>query len=256
MFLQAVISVEHTVVSPHGDSYGGAVHPSPPFNAPAARRLREALGMLPGHVAYGLGAQYGLRVSTETVVAWERGLAVPGEYELTALAGVLWCSPGELLTAARTLREHRMSRELAVEELARLLGLTTSAYLRMEEAGRWRGNERQSEALSEVLGLTAAGFVTVSGREEELADLLRAAVKTRWQAHVRPVAKLVPLERGFLRDVLEQLYTDYQALMVSTLSWSSTGTERAGSTGDAGRAFLTQIVERFWQAAGVRGTTV
>ncbi|MFI5745403.1 XRE family transcriptional regulator [Streptomyces sp. NPDC051644] len=211
--------------------------------------------MLPGHVAYGLGAQYGLRISTETVVAWERGLAVPSEYELTALAGVLWCSPGELLTAARTLREHRVARELAVEELARLLGLTASAYLRMEEAGRWRGNERQSAVLSEVLGLTAAGFVTVSGRDEELAELLRSAVTTRWQAHVRPVAKLVPLERGFLQDVLEQLHTDYQALMVSTLSWSSTGAERAGATGDAGREFLAKIVERFWQTAGVQGTS-
>ncbi|MEU6012795.1 XRE family transcriptional regulator [Streptomyces sp. NPDC047515] len=212
--------------------------------------------MLPGHVAYGLGAQYGLRVSAETVIAWERGLAVPSEHELTALAGVLWCSPGELLTAARTLREHRVARELAVEELARLLGLTASAYLRMEESGRWRGNERQSAALSELLGLTAAGFVAVSGREEELAELLRGAVTTRWQAHVRPVAKLVPLERGFLQDVLEQLHADYQALMVSTLSWSSTGTESAGATGDAGRAFLARIVERFWQTAGVQGTAV
>lgn len=43
--------------------YGVRVHPTPPFNAPAMRRLREALGMAPGHVAYGLYAQYGLRVS-------------------------------------------------------------------------------------------------------------------------------------------------------------------------------------------------
>ncbi|MET9660409.1 helix-turn-helix transcriptional regulator [Streptomyces sp. NPDC006510] len=209
--------------------------------------------MLPGHVAYGLGAQYGLRVGTETVVAWERGLSSPSEYELTALAGVLWCSPGELLTAARTLREHRVAGELTVEELARLLGMTASAYLRMEESGRWRGNERQSAVLAEVLGLTAAGFVTVSGRDEELAEQLRGAVTTRWQAHLRPVAKLVPLERGFLQDVLEQLHADYQALMVSTLSRSSTGTEWAGATGDAGREFLAEILDRFWQAAGVRG---
>lgn len=235
------------------DSYGEAVHPTPPFNAPAARRLREALGMLPGHVAYGLAAQYGLRISTETVVAWERGLACPSEYELTALAGVLWCSPGELLTAARTLGEHRAARELAVEELARLLGMSPSAYLRMEESGRWRGNERQSAALAEALELTPAGFVTVCGRDEELAELLRGAVTTRWQAQLRAVAKLVPLERGFLQDVLEQLHTDYRSLMVSTPIRSSTGTERAGSTGDAGRVFLAEILERFWRTAGVPG---
>ncbi|MFF9345886.1 helix-turn-helix domain-containing protein [Streptomyces sp. NPDC014734] len=207
--------------------------------------------MLPGHVAYGLGAQYGLRIDTGTVIAWERGTAVPTEYELTALAGVLWCSPGELLTAARTLREHRVARRLSATELARLVGLTASAYLRMERSGRWRGNERQSAALVEVLELTPAGLVTVSGRDEELAELLRGAVTTRWQAQVRPVAKLVPLERGLLVDVLERLHADYQALMVSTLSWGGGGGERAGATGDAGRAFLARILERFWRAAGV-----
>ncbi|MFB6819282.1 XRE family transcriptional regulator [Streptomyces sp. NPDC056347] len=235
------------------DSYRGAVSPSPPFNAPAARRLRMALGMIPGHVAYGLAAQYGLRISAETVVAWERGLAVPSTYELTALAGVLWCSPDELLTAARTLSEHRTAKRLSAEELARLVGLSTSAYLRMEEAGRWRGNERQSAALTEALGLTAAGFVTVSGRDEELTELLRAAATTRWQAQLRAVARLVPLERGFLQDLLAELHSDYQSLMVSTLGWSSTGTERPGSTGDAGREFLATVLERFWRAAGVPG---
>ncbi|MFF2014046.1 helix-turn-helix domain-containing protein [Streptomyces sp. NPDC058195] len=209
--------------------------------------------MLPGHVAYGLAAQYGLRISTETVIAWERGLAVPSTYELTALAGVLWCSPDELLTAARTLREHRTVRRLSAQELARLVGLSTSAYLRMEETGRWRGNERQSAALAEALGLTAAGLVTVSGRDEELTELLRAAAATRWQAQLRAVAKLVPLERGFLQDVLEQLHSDYQSLTVPTLSWSGTDTERPGSAGEAGRQFLATVLERFWRTAGVRG---
>lgn len=205
--------------------------------------------MLPGHVAYGLGAQYGLRVSADTVVTWERGLAMPTEYELTALAGVLWCAPGELLTTARTLHEHRVARGLGVEELARSLGLAPSAYQRMEESGRWRGNERQSAILSEVLGLSPADFVTATGRDEALSEALRGAVTTRWQAHVRPVAKLVPLDRRKVQEAMEQLHTDYQALMVSTLSWSSTGAERPEATGDAGRAFLAQIVHRFWDTA-------
>ncbi|MFI6859950.1 helix-turn-helix domain-containing protein [Streptomyces sp. NPDC050421] len=205
--------------------------------------------MAPGHVAYGLGAQYGLQISAETVAAWERGLASPTEYELTALAGVLWCAPHELLTAARTLREHRVARELTPEELAGQLGMSASAYLRMEEAGRWRGNERQSAALSEALGLGAAAFVTVSGRDEDLAELLRSAMTTRWQAYVKPVSKLVPLDRPLIQGTLERLHSDYQALMASTLSWNSTGTDRAGATGDAGRAFLAGIVERFWETA-------
>ncbi|MFB7912934.1 helix-turn-helix domain-containing protein [Streptomyces sp. NPDC056061] len=208
--------------------------------------------MLPGHVAYGLGAQYGLRIDTSTVIAWERGAATPSEYELTALAGVLWCSPDELLTAARTLREHRTARRLSAAELARLVGLTASAYLRMEESGRWRGNERQSAALVEVLGLTPAGLVTVSGRDEELAELLRDAVTTHRQAQIRSVAKLVPLERGLLVDTLERLHADYRALAVPTPSRG--GSERDGAARDAERAFLAQILERFWRAAGVVGT--
>ncbi|MER6118341.1 helix-turn-helix transcriptional regulator [Streptomyces sp. NPDC001743] len=205
--------------------------------------------MAPGHVAYGLGAQYGLRVTAETVASWERGLAWPTEYELTALAGVLWCAPGELLTAARTLREHRVAREVTPEELAGRLGMSASAYLRMEESGRWRGNERQSAALSEALGLSAAAFVTVSGRDEELAELLRSAVTTRWQGYVKPVSKLAPVDRSVVQEMLDRLHADYQALMVSTLSWSSTGAERSGASGDAGRAFLAGIVDRFWETA-------
>ncbi|MFF9398877.1 helix-turn-helix domain-containing protein [Streptomyces sp. NPDC014744] len=212
--------------------------------------------MLPGHVAYGLAAQYGLRISTATVLAWERGHAVPTGHELTALAGVLWCSPGELLTAARTLREHRTARRLTVEELAGQVGLAPAAYLRMEESGRWRGNERQSAALAEALGLTAAGLVTVSGRDEELAELLRAAVTTRRQAPVRAVAKLVRLERGLLQDVLDQLHADYRAPTSSapgrTGAVGEPPREPSGATDDAERAFLAGIVERFWRTADMR----
>ncbi|MEW2067831.1 helix-turn-helix transcriptional regulator [Streptomyces sp. NPDC007346] len=207
--------------------------------------------MAPGHVAYGLAAQYGLRVPAETVVAWERGIATPGERELTALAGVLWCAPGELLTAATTLREHRLSRELSVDDLARQLGMTGASYQRMEESGRWKGNERQSTALCRALDLTPAQFLTATGRDEELAELLTSALTTRWQAYVRPVAKIVPLERAHVQDVLEQLHADYQALMVPTLSWSGTGQERSAAPGDAGQAFLARVVDQFWRTAGV-----
>ncbi|MFD4689497.1 helix-turn-helix domain-containing protein [Streptomyces sp. NPDC058463] len=207
--------------------------------------------MAPGHVAYGLGAQYGLQITAETVMAWERGVALPGERELMALAGVLWCAPGELLAAAITLREHRLARDITVDDLARELGMTGAAYLRMEESGRWRGNERQGMALCEALDMSAAQFVTATGRNEEMAELLNRAVTTRWQAYVRPVAKLVPLDRVLVQDVLEQLQTDYQALMVTTLSWDSTGRDRSGASGDAGRAFLDRVVEQFWRTAGI-----
>ncbi|MGR8008208.1 helix-turn-helix domain-containing protein [Streptomyces hypolithicus] len=221
------------------------VHPSPPFNAPAARRLREALGMAPGHVAYGLRAQYGLNVGPDLVVAWERGLRAPGTQELTALAGVLWCSLADLLAAPASLREHRISRSLSAQDLARLVGLDMNSYQQMEDAGRWRGTERQSASLAEVLGLTPEEFVTASGRNDELAEVLRSAVTTRWQAYVRPVAKLVPVPRRRLDDVLQRLHGDYQSRMVSTLSWSGSET----GDGAAGREFLDDIVGRFWLLA-------
>ncbi|MFF9689195.1 helix-turn-helix domain-containing protein [Streptomyces sp. NPDC014623] len=207
--------------------------------------------MAPGHVAYGLGAQYGLRITAETVMAWERGTARPGERELMALAGVLWCAPGELLAAAGTLREHRLARDVAVEDLARTLGMTAAAYRRTEDSGRWRGSERQAVALCDALDMSAAQFLTATGRNDELADLLTRAVTTRWQAYVRPVGKLVPLDRVLVQDVLEQLHTDYQGLMVSSSGWDTAVRDRAGTAGDAGREFLDRVVEEFWRTAGI-----
>lgn len=201
--------------------------------------------MAPGHVAYGLRAQYGLDVPPETVVAWERGAARPDARELTALAGVLWCAPGDLLAEATTLREHRMARGLAPEDLARRVGLDPRAYARMEESGRWRGNERQTAELARVLGLGPRELLNATGRDDELASLLRDAVTTRWQAYVRPAAKLLPMRREHLEDVLQRLHADYQARMVATYSWGDSG----GSGGEAGREYLERIVDHFWSLA-------
>nr|WP_199791491.1 helix-turn-helix domain-containing protein [Streptomyces sp. 142MFCol3.1] len=219
--------------------------PPPPFNAPAARRLRAALGMGPEHVAYGMRASYGLPyVTPDLVTAWERGIAAPSSPELTALAGVLWCSQGELIGAPRTLREHRIARGLAQDDVARAAGLELLAYQRMEESDAWRGNERQSTALAGILELSLPDFITVTGRGEKLADLLRSAMTTRWQAYVRPVGKTVPLDRHLLEAVLEKMHTDYQGQVVATLSWG--GGSAAADSSESGRAFLDRIVDRFW----------
>ncbi len=219
--------------------------PSPPFDALAARRLREGLGMVPGHVAYGLRAQYGILVAPETVVAWERGRAIPNEQELTALAGVLWCSPAELIAAASTLREHRVARGLAAEELARLVGVATPAYQRMEDEGRWRGTERQTAALAEVLGLDPRALITATGGDGRLAELLRDAATTRWQAYVKPTVKMVPLSRRTVESALQRLHSEYHARMAATSSWGA-----SGATGDEGRVYLDGIIGHFWAAVG------
>ncbi len=128
--------------------------------------------------------------------------------------------------------------------MARAVGVPLPAYLRMEETDGWRGNDRQSAALADVLGLDLPDFVTVTGREEKLADLLTSAVKTRWQAYVRPVAKVAPLDRRVLENVLQVLHQDYQGHMAATLSWGG----GSGDSHEAGRDFLDRIVEHFWAA--------
>ncbi|MFI7012568.1 helix-turn-helix domain-containing protein [Streptomyces sp. NPDC050145] len=221
-----------------------ADQPTPPFNAPAARRLREALGMAPGHVAYGMRAQYGLAyVTPDTVIAWERGDTAPTAAELTALAGALWCSQAELIGEPRTLREHRLALGIAPEDVAREIGVDIHAYLRMEETGEWRGNERQSEALARALRLAPRAFATVTGRDQLLANLLRSAVTARWQGQLRTVSRLVPVPRRELEDVLQEMHLEYQALMAATLTW---GGGSSPDSGGAGREFLEGILDEFW----------
>lgn len=200
--------------------------------------------MGPEQVAYGMRASYGLPyVSPDLVVAWERGLASPSGPELTALAAVLWCSPGELIGRPRTLREHRTARGLAAEDVALAVGLEFLAYLRMEENDEWRGTDRQSAVLADLLDLSLPDFVTVTGRDPRLAELLRHAVTTRWQAYVRPVARLVPLDRRLLEAALKELHRGYHGLMAGTL-----GRGRYAGAGEGGQDFVERIVEHFWTA--------
>ncbi|MFJ6862811.1 helix-turn-helix transcriptional regulator [Streptomyces termitum] len=202
--------------------------------------------MAPGHVAYGLRAQYGLSVTPETVAAWERGTVVPDARELTALAGVLWCGPADLIAAASSLREHRLARGLSAEELARRVGLGASAYQRMEDEGSWRGTERQTAALAEALGLGPRALVTATGGDERLAELLRDAATTRWQAYVKPAVRLLPLPRRVVEPALAHLHAEYHARMAATSSWGA-----SGGDGDEGRAYLDAVNDHFWAAVGL-----
>ncbi|GGM10012.1 DNA-binding protein [Streptomyces fumigatiscleroticus] len=224
------------------------VVPTPPFDAFAARRLRAALEMEPEHVAHGMRVSYGLPyVSPDLVTAWEGGAVNPTGRELRALAGVLWCSPDELTGRPRTLREHRLAQGLAPEHVARGAGLELPAYLRMEATGSWRGNARQSALLADVLGLSLPDFVTVTGREGPLTDLLHKAVTGRWQTCVRPVSKLVPLERHRLQEALRQLHEEYREHEVTVIGRSG-GTQE---TAEDGQEFLARIIDHFWTRLGV-----
>lgn len=224
-------------------AYCRTVNPPLPFNARAARTLREKLGMAHGHVAYGMRASYGMtHITPDHIAAWERGTALPTADELTALAGALWCAPGELMGHARTLCEHRLARGLPAEDVARATGLTIDAYLHMEETGLWTGDKRQSAALGSVLGLPPRALIAITGLEDELARLLTEAVSTRWQAHVRAIADLVAIDRRALKDPLRTMQQDYQTLLAATLSRAGGST----ASGEDGRRYLDEIVDHFW----------
>jgi transcriptional regulator with XRE-family HTH domain len=107
------------------------------------------------HVSYGLPY-----VTPELVSTWEHGIA--RNAELTAPAGVLWCFPGELAGRPRALREHRVARGLAPEDVAGAVGVELRAYLWMEETDGRRGTERRSALLAQVLGLSPLQLVTDS----------------------------------------------------------------------------------------------
>ncbi|KFG04487.1 helix-turn-helix transcriptional regulator [Streptomyces sp. LBUM 1478] len=239
---------EQPLPQPHSDPRPTDA-PAPPFDAPAARSLRIALGMGPEHVAYGMRSSYGLlHVTPDLVAAWEGGGVPPTGPELTALAGVLWCSTAELIGTPRTLREHRTARGLAAEDVARAAGLELSAYVRTEESEEWHGTDRQAAALGVALDLSIPELVIALGLEGRLRELLHDAVTTRWPAHVRPAARLLSfdrhLDRHLLEDVLREMHTEYQNLVTATLTWAN-GTA-ATDSGDAGRDYLDQILGHFW----------
>lgn len=204
--------------------------------------------MTHAHVAHGMWAAYGLRVLPGTVAAWEGGEAAPTTGELSALAGALWCAPGDLMAAPTNLREHRMARGLAAADVARRIGMDLADYQEAERTGRWRGSERHDTLLGEVLGLPLPEQFRLTGRSERLAELLRGAVTTRWQAYARPVARLVPQPRQRIESALERLHGEYQSRMVASLNWGEGGS--AAASGDAGKRFLAEVVDRFWEQLG------
>lgn len=220
----------------------------PPFNAAVARRLREALGMTPTHVAYGMWAAYGLRVPPDAISAWERADDSPTIDEITALAGALWCSPAELLGAPRTLREHRLAHGLPLPDLARRVGMPIRQYERIEETGQWTGSDQQAGEVADALQLPLRIRIELTGRQGDLEKILRSAASVRWQAYVRPLAKLLPtVPRRSLERVLERVNDEYHQRSFASLSWIDTSSETGKDPAAAGRAYLRDISAHFWE---------
>lgn len=201
--------------------------PTPPFARGAARRMREQLGLGPEHVARAMRASYGVGVTADVIIAWERGTHRPGGPELQALAGALWCDPADLLDAPGTLLEHRWVRGLAAADLARIADIPLKEYERIEQQHPWSASPAQTAALGAALALSPPELLRLTGRAERLAELLREAAATRWQPYVRPVAAIAPVPRDLVEAALERLH-------------------REPGRGEAW--FLDTVLDRFWAA--------
>ncbi|GAA1247136.1 hypothetical protein GCM10009665_42660 [Kitasatospora nipponensis] len=189
-------------------------------------------------------AAHGVRLLPTHVLGWESGELRPGEEEFIALARALWCPAAQLMGAPpASLRDYRLARELSRQQAAERLGLSPRAYAAVELSGRWSGDEAQSAALAELLGMTLRELVRVTGVADELERRLRQCVDGRWQAQLKPLARLVPVPRATLAAVLAALQDGYQ---VHSYWGSSTPAEPVGAEEPP--------LERFWALLAERDT--
>ncbi len=193
-------------------------------------------------VAATMLSAYGVQVTPLTVLSWESGDQTPGERELTALAGVLWCSVGDLMGSLSSVHQHRLARGVSTFDMALRLGLAPNEYEQMERSGRWRLTGLQAELLGDALALPLRARLDITGEAPELNELLLRAVTTRWQPYVQPVCKLLDLPRARVSGILHHLHSEYQD-MVGTVDWG--GGTISMEPGEEGRAFLERLVDVF-----------
>ncbi|MGW6915061.1 helix-turn-helix domain-containing protein [Kitasatospora sp. NPDC054939] len=226
-----------------------AAPPPVPFSPAAARAHRAGLGLTPDQVAEGMAA-HGVRLLPAHVLGWESGELRPTEEEFIALARALWCPPAQLMgVRPASLRDFRVARELSAEGAARRIGIPERVYREAEAGGRWDGDEEQTYELAHVLGLTLRELVAVTGRREELERRLRACVDGRWQAQLRPVGRIVPVDDTALGAVLTALQNEHQATSHWTGGW---GSAAASPT----RAEPVPPLDRFWQLLAQHRTDI
>ncbi|MER8187110.1 XRE family transcriptional regulator [Kitasatospora sp. NPDC094015] len=220
--------------------------PTPvPFSPAAARAHRAGLGLTPDQVVEGMAA-HGVRLLPAHVIGWETGGIRPSEEEFIALARALWCPPAQLMGAPPDgLRDFRVARELSQEQAARRIGVTEQAYRKAEDTGRWTGDAEQTRALAHVLGLGLRTLVRITHHQDDLEQRLRQVVQGRWQAQLKPVARLVPVDREVLAEVLAELQGEYQVPM----HWGA-------ATPAAAEPSRRPPAARFWELLAGRSTEI
>lgn len=218
-----------------------------PFSPAAARAHRAGLGLTPEQVVEGMAA-HGVRLLPAHVLGWESGELRPTEEEFIALARALWCPPAQLMgVRPALLRDFRVARELNQESAAHRIGVTPRQYQQAEATGQWDGDQAQTYALAQALGLTLRELVAVTGRGEELDRRLRQTVDGRWQAHVRAIGRIVPVREDDLAAVLAVLQNEHQVFSHwGAGSWGSP----APAASAPGALAARPLGERFWELLG------
>ena len=237
-------------------AHRGDLHVStPPFSPFEARAARLRMGMTPEQVATDM-AKVGVHLGPELVEAWEQGTQVPTERQLFALADVLWC-PTTVLMAIRprTLRDHRLARQLTSERLAHRIGMELHTYATAEAEHRWNGDEHQTRALAEALGMPPEDLRQIIGQVEGLVHLLAQAVEGRWKSHVVPLADLADVDEQRVQYALRVLRQEYTQITERYMGHVVAGSAEARLREIAGERarWLRRLPEHFWQLVGAEG---
>uniref|UniRef100_A0AAU2JJF8 Transcriptional regulator n=1 Tax=Streptomyces sp. NBC_00049 TaxID=2903617 RepID=A0AAU2JJF8_9ACTN len=228
---------------------------STPFSPAEARSARARMGWTPAQVAHSMAA-CGVPVHPGLVLAWEEGARVPDDRQLFSLADVLWCDATTLMgIEPRTLAEHRLARRLTVERLAYRIGMDPSEYRAAEAAEDWHGDAWQTRALVEALGLSLRKLIGIMGRQEELAEHLRAAVGGRWKGYVDPVAEIVVVDATSVGDALRTMHAEFARFSERYMGHlvARNGDARLKEIATERAAYLRRLVDHFWELIGEEG---
>lgn len=205
--------------------------------------------MTPEQVATEM-AKLGVHLGPELVEAWELGTKVPSEIQLFVLADVLWCpTPVLMAIRPRTLRDHRMARQLTCERLAHRIGMELHTYAKAEAERRWNGDEHQTRALAEALGMPPESLRVIISQIAELTQLLAQAVEGHWKSHIVPLADLADVDEQQVKYALQVLRQEYTHITQRYMGHSVAGSAEAVLRKIASERtqWLRRLPEHFWE---------
>lgn len=205
--------------------------------------------MTPEQVAAAI-AGLGIHLNPGMVQAWESGEKVPSELQLFALADALWCpTPVLMAIRPRTLREHRLTRQLTRERLAHRIGIEPHVYAKAETEHRWNGDKQQTRALAAALGMPPDDLLEVLGQGGRLIEMLKQALDGHWKSHVTSIADYAKVEERQAQFALRVLHQEYKQFAERYLGHVLARSEQARLREIAAERahWLRRLPEYFWE---------